>query len=112
MAMSLNEYQKLAARTINEELAGTEVKNHALHLIAAECGEIHSLYQKFYQGHTFNVVNLMKEVGDLLWGIAELCTYYGFSLERVAEMNIEKLKARYPEGFEAERSLHRQEGDV
>lgn len=112
MAMTINEYQELAARTINRELAVEDVKAHALHLIAAECGEIHSIYQKLYQGHAFMVENLMKEVGDLLWGIAELCTYYGFSLERVAEMNVEKLKARYPNGFEAERSIHRQEGDV
>lgn len=110
--MTLNEYQELAARTINRGLAVEDVKAHALHLIAAECGEIHSIYQKLYQGHAFKTNDLMKEIGDLLWGIAELCTYYDFSLERVAEMNIEKLKARYPEGFSAKRSLHRQEGDV
>ena len=112
MAMTLNEYQELAARTINKELDYTEVRDHALHLIAAECGEIHSLYQKTYQGHGFSLVELMKEIGDLLWGIAELCTYYDFPLERVAEMNIEKLKARYPDGFDAEKSLHRKEVDV
>jgi NTP pyrophosphatase (non-canonical NTP hydrolase) len=112
MAMSLNEYQELAARTINKKLEPREVRDHALHLIAAECGEIHSVYQKLYQGHPFKLDDLMKEAGDLLWGIAELCTYYGVTLEWVANMNIEKLKARYPDGFDAEKSLHGQEGDV
>jgi len=110
--MTLNEYQELAARTINKGLAVEDVKAHALHLIAAECGEIHSIYQKLYQGHAFKTNDLVREIGDLLWGIAELCTYYGVGLEQVAAMNIEKLKARYPEGFSVERSLHRQEGDV
>jgi len=112
MAMSLNEYQELAARTINNGLTKTELRHHALHLIAAECGEIHSLFQKMYQGHSFYLTALSKEIGDLLWGIAELCTAFDFPLEKVAEMNIEKLKARYPDGFDAEKSLHRQEGDV
>ena len=85
---------------------------HALHLMAAECGEIHGLFQKAYQGHDFEDFHLMKEVGDLLWGMAELCEVFGWSLGNVAEMNIEKLKARYPSGFETERSLHRQKGDI
>ena len=54
----------------------------------------------------------MKELGDLLWFIAEYCTANGWSMEDVAKMNIDKLKARYPTGFEAEKSLHRKEGDV
>ena len=112
MAMTLNEYQELAARTINNGLVKTELRHHALHLIAAECGEIHSLFQKMYHGHSFYYPAPAKEIGDLLWGIAELCTAFGFPLEKVAMMNIEKLKARYPDGFEEERSLHRQEGDV
>ena len=110
--MDFNKYQHLAARTINPMLGVLEEEMHAVHLIAAECGEIHSIYQKRYQGHDFDPNHLKKELGDLLWGIAELCTNYGWPMDEVAELNIEKLKERYPDGFEAERSLHRQEGDV
>lgn len=110
--MQFDEYQKLAARTINRELTPNEKCLHALHLMAAECGEIHGLFQKSYQGHEFEGEHLMKEIGDLLWGMAELCEVFGWSLGDVAEMNIEKLKARYPAGFEAERSLHREKGDI
>lgn len=107
-ALSMNEYQHKAARTINQSLTEEKTLDHALHLIAAESGEIHSLYQKELQGHTFTVENLQKEIGDLLWGIAELCTVYGFTLEDVARLNIAKLEKRYPKGFSAERSIHRE----
>lgn len=112
MAMSLNEYQMLAARTIKEGLRPWEKIEHALHGMAAELGEIHGIYQKTYQDHELDLEHVKKEVGDLLWFIAELCTTYGWNMEEIARMNIEKLKARYPMGFDSERSLHRKAGDI
>lgn len=110
--MTLNTYQQLAARTINREIRPAEIEMHALHGMCGEIGELHSLYQKMYQGHQFDKDHAKKELGDLLWFIAEYCTACDITLEDVAKTNIEKLKARYPEGFEAERSLHRVEGDI
>ena len=110
--MTLDEYQYLAARTISEDLMPSEIESHALHGMVSEIGELHGLYQKVYQGHAAEDTHLKKELGDLLWFIAEYCTANDWSLEEVARMNIEKLKARYPDGFEAERSLHRKEGDI
>lgn len=55
---------------------------------------------------------MARELGDVLWYVAELASGLGMTLDVVAQMNIDKLKARYPEGFEAEKSLHRREGDV
>jgi NTP pyrophosphatase (non-canonical NTP hydrolase) len=80
--------------------------------MVGEIGEIHSIYQKEYQGHEIDDEHLKKEVGDLLWFVAEYCTAKGWSLDDVATLNVEKLKARYPEGFDAEHSLHRKEGDI
>lgn len=77
-----------------------------------EIGEIHSIYQKMYQGHAFEVDHVKKEFGDLLWFIAEYCTAKGWSLDDIMRMNIDKLKERYPEGFEEDKSLHRAEGDI
>lgn len=110
--MTLNEYQHQAARTISEELLPHEIESHALHGMTSEIGEIHGLFQKVYQGHEVNGEHLKKELGDLMWFIAEYCTACDWSLEDIARMNIEKLKARYPDGFDAERSLHRKEGDI
>ena len=80
--------------------------------MVGEIGEIHSLYQKIYQGHSMDDEHLKKEVGDLLWFIAEYCTSMGWNLEDVMQLNIDKLKARYPEGFDEEHSLHRVAGDI
>ena len=110
--LTLNDYQELAARTINYNNSPAEMEMHALHGMCGEIGELHSLYQKMYQGHQFDKEHAKKELGDLLWFIAEYCTACDFTLEDVAKANIEKLKARYPEGFEADKSLHRKEGDI
>lgn len=110
--MSGNEYQKLAARTMNNNLLETQQEHHALHGMVGEIGELHSIYQKLYQGHSVNEEHLMKELGDLLWFIAEYCTANGWELEDIMQMNIDKLKARFPEGFEVDKSLHRKAGDI
>lgn len=110
--MQISTYQELAARTINNDLPENEKEYHALHGMVSEIGEIHGLYQKQYQGHVADAEHLKKELGDLLWFIAEYCTANGWDMSDVANMNIEKLKARYPEGFDPERSLHRKEGDI
>lgn len=110
--MEANRYQELAARTINKDLDETQMMLHAAHGMVGEIGEIHSIYQKIYQGHGYDEAHLMKEVGDLLWFIAEYCTAYGWKLGDVMQLNIDKLKARFPDGFEVDKSLHRKEGDV
>lgn len=110
--MTINEYQKLAARTINKDLNQKMMEAHAVMGMCGEIGELQSLYQKIYQGHDFDPDHAKKELGDLMWFIAEYCTAMGWKLEDVMWMNIDKLKARYPEGFEAERSLNRAEGDI
>lgn len=110
--MTGNEYQKLAGRTINKDLTMYEKYMHALHGMVGEIGELHSIFQKRYQGHSVEYKHVQKELGDLLWFIAEYCTAWGWNLEDIMQMNIDKLIARYPEGFDAEHSLHRKVGDV
>lgn len=110
--MDISRYQKLAARTMNPKLDGAETLRHGLHTLAAETGEVHGLFQKEYQGHELEREHLIKEIGDVLWALAEICTVCDLDMSEVAETNIEKLKARFPNGFEEERSLHRAEGDI
>ena len=107
--MNINMYQQLAARTMNPELTRVETINHALHGMSAEVGEIHSIYQKSYQGHEVDDDDLKAELGDLLWFCAEYCTAQGWDMEQICVKNIEKLRARYPKGFSEERSLHREQ---
>ena len=111
--MNGNEYQNLAMRTCSIPY---EKKNdrllHAVFGLTSEAGEVTGIMQKVYQGHEFDKEHIKKELGDCLWMIAEACDALGFSMDDVMQLNIDKLKARYPEGFTAERSLHRQAGDV
>lgn len=112
MGMTVTRYQELAGRTINAKLDYVSIQNHALHGMVGEIGELHSLYQKVFQGHGLDETHAMKEVGDLLWFIAEYCTAMGWKMEDVCQMNIDKLIARYPDGFDETKSLHRAEGDI
>lgn len=109
--MTLNEYQTLAARTIASD-DNAQMVAHSLHGLSAEVGELHGIFQKLYQGHHLDEEHAKKEVGDILWMLAEFCTGMCWKLSDVAQLNIDKLKARYPDGFSVDRSLHRADGDV
>lgn len=109
--VTLNQYQALARRTQRDDLTVSMRRDHALHLLSAEVGEIHSIYQKHYQGHDIDREKVLDEAGDVLWGLAELMDAMGYTMEDMARHNIDKLKARYPAGFSAERSLYREGED-
>lgn len=102
---TLNRYQLEALRTVgssNKAILGLG--------IAGEAGEVADIIKKeLGHGHAADPVKMAKEIGDVLWYIAVLSDAYGYSLSEVATMNIEKLKARYPEGFDSERSINRAE---
>lgn len=111
--MQINEYQKLAMRTspCDEQDPGSML-NHAIFGLTSEAGEVAGIFQKVYQGHEIDPMHLKKELGDCCWMIAEACTALGFDLEDVMETNIEKLRKRFPNGFDAWRDQHRDKDDV
>ena len=84
--MKVNEYQKLAMTTLNPALDKKDVLINS-------------------------VMGLIKELGDVAWYLAEAATALDISLEDVFQGNIDKLKSRYPEGFETQKSLIRTEED-
>ena len=53
--------------------------------------------------------DVKKEIGDVMWYLAMICDSFGFDIEEIAKMNIDKLKERYPEGFSEYASQHRKE---
>lgn len=75
--LTANQYQALAARTIDPGMTKDDMRHHALHGMVGEIGELHSLFQKLYQGHAFDPAHEKKELGDLLWFAAEYCTSEG-----------------------------------
>ena len=111
--MNMNEYQKHALRFeggMDKTLP--RVLNGALGL-SGEVGEFNDLLKKhYYQGHPLDRDHLAKELGDVLWYLALAADTIGYDLETIASMNIHKLEARYPNGFESDKSLNRAAGDV
>lgn len=76
--------------------------------LAGESGEtIDYLKKVFFHSHKLDEVKLKKEIGDVLWYLAELCSAFGFSLQEIADLNIEKLAKRYQGQFSAEKSQNR-----
>ena len=122
--MNGREYIHLASRT-NDGMSTQRLRemiifnpkigdalNGALGL-TGEAGEVSDMIKKWaFHGHELDVDHITKELGDVMWYIHLICTAFDISLDIVMQKNIQKLEARYPEGFDTERSLHRQEGDV
>ena len=107
--MSMNEYQSLAQRTRNKSLSPDEHLMNGMMGLAGEVGECCDLVKKcFYQDGRDIRAKLREELGDVLWYVAEAVSAMGWDLDSVARENIAKLRARYPEGFEADKSLYRE----
>lgn len=105
--LTFEEYQAMARRTQNRDLAPDYQLEHATWGLAAETGEVLALHQKIRQGRHMDHNALVEEIGDVMWFVAELCDCYGLDMGAVALENIDKLKARYPDGFDAARSGYR-----
>lgn len=111
--MTIKEYQDEARKTAPTYKNNTEKLYHAVFGLCSEAGEVAGILQKTYQGHEMFREHMLKELGDCLWMISEACDALTDDMEHVMILNIQKLRARFPEGhFSAERSLHRKEGDI
>lgn len=97
-----------AVVTVNGDLNKKElILNGALGL-CGESGEVADIIKKHtFQGHVLDVDKLKDELGDVFWYIALLCDVCGFTFEEIQEHNINKLKKRYPEEFEEQKSINR-----
>ncbi len=108
--MTLNEYQALAAVTLNKELSRENMLQNGVMGLCGESGEAIDIVKKhLFHSHPLDRDALVKELGDVAWYLAECATALDISLDEVCERNIEKLKKRYPEGFSSERSINRKE---
>lgn len=106
--MQINEYQELALKTLNPKLEKKDVLINGVMGLCGEAGEAIDVVKKWLaQGHALDRDHLIKELGDIAWYLAETAAALEIDLETVLSMNIEKLKKRYPDGFDAERSINR-----
>lgn len=109
--MTGNEFQKAALRTasgMNYEHHGM-LMNGALGL-CGESGEVADIVKKAaFQGHDLDVAHVAEELSDVAWYLAVAARAIGYDLDTIFQINVDKLKARYPDGFDANRSIHRPE---
>lgn len=132
--MTGNEYQKFAMRTNDGKHTGRllslcdgfkamegepgkagdlgGILNGCLGL-SGEVGEFNDMVKKWiFHEKPMDADHAKKELGDVLWYVAMICESFGWDMDEIMSMNIDKLKARYPEGFDVYLSSHRKAGDL
>jgi len=135
MCIKLEDYQEFAISTASDESKDFDsliVRLYQLHNnnlavsipelltgaagLSSEGGEFNEIVKKLvFQGKPLTedvVYHLKRELGDIAWYFAQACTALDTSIEEVLIMNVEKLSARYPQGFEIIKSEIRKEGDI
>ena len=85
--------------------------------LSAESGEFTEIIKKIvFQGKEptkENLFHLKRELGDIMWYVAQACMALDVSIDEIIEMNVDKLKARYPGGeFDVHYSENRKQGDL
>lgn len=81
--------------------------------LSGEVGELTDMVKKWiFHNKSFDITHAQKELGDVMWYIAMTCESFGWSLDEIMQMNIDKLKKRYPDGFDTERANNRSPEDV
>ena len=114
--MTINEYQALALRTesriTTDPIPYIRVLEGLMGL-NGEAGEAIDIIKKvLFQGHEFDREHMAKELGDIAWYLAVSADAIGYDLETIFQMNVDKLKARYSDGFDSEHSQHRSSDDI
>lgn len=107
--LTANDYQRMAMRTAGEYDTVYDQLRNAAYGLNGEAGEVIDLLKKHeFQGHDLSDEKLIDECGDVLWYCALLADALGFTLEQVMNRNIDKLRKRYPDGFDKARSINRE----
>ncbi len=106
--MKVNDYQQLAMTTLNPQLKEKDVLINSVMGLCGESGECIDIVKKWLaQGHDLDKDKLIDELGDVAWYLAECATALGVSLQSVLQHNLDKLRKRYPQGFDKAQSITR-----
>jgi len=100
--MNMNDYQQAALKTASQKSKPNEVF-HLLLGLMGETGEIAEKAKKIIRDEKsdfskFDTADLTKELGDVLWYVAVLADYFDIPLDKVAQLNVEKLASRQARG--------------
>lgn len=124
--MTGNEYQKLAMRT-NDGQSRNRLYMHlynrpfSIHPnpdtatllegclgLSGEVGEFNDVIKKWiFHNHKLSTTDVVRELGDILWYISLICHSLSLDMDKIMLENICKLQDRYPDGFDTQRSINR-----
>lgn len=81
--------------------------------LSGEVGELNDMIKKWiFHEKPLDEEHAKREMGDVLWYVAMMCESFGWDLDEIMQMNVDKLKARYPQGFSVELANNRKDGDI
>jgi len=81
---------------------------HGAMIASKESGElVDQMYRHIYYGAELDHVNLVEELGDIMFGVGLMADQLNVTLEEIMGANSAKLRARYPSGFSKEDALNR-----
>lgn len=97
--VNIKEYQEACLKTAKK----LEDKDKEISLwglgVAGEAGDVASCIKKTIFHENKNVLDGAREnIGDMMWYVAMICNFYGWSLDEILDENLEKLKKRYASG--------------
>jgi len=97
--VNIREYQEACKRTAKRgESEKLEICNWVLGL-AGEAGDVASCVKKTIFHENKNMLDGVREnIGDMMWYVAMICNFYGWSLDDILGENLGKLRERYASG--------------
>ena len=104
----LDVFQEEALRSMRNDLPYEAICSNMCMGLAGETGETVDIFKKhIYQGKDLDINDVIEEIGDILWYIANLCNVNKITMKECMESNVEKLRKRYPNGFSIKDALER-----
>ena len=93
-------FQREARRSLRDDLPYEAMCSNMCMGLAGEIGEVIDIMKKhIYQGKELDITDVIEEVGDVLWYIANFCNINNITMDECMESNIKKLRKRFPNGF-------------
>ena len=93
-------FQSEASRSLRDDLPYEAMCSNMCMGLAGEIGEVIDIMKKhIYQGKELDITDVIEEVGDVLWYIANFCNVNNITMDECMESNIKKLRKRFPNGF-------------
>ena len=93
-------FQREARRTLREDLPYEAICSNMCRGLEGDIGEVIDVMKKhIYQGKELDITDVIEEVGDVLWYIANFCNINNITMDECMESNMKKLRKRFPNGF-------------